>query len=59
MFTWIVLFIHTAKVHGCTHKPDGHAVHIHVAWFLRYSRLESGYVCIKPWAVNMGGGYYM
>ena len=40
-------------------KPEGHAVRMHVAWFIMYSRLESGQVYIKLWFVNMGGGYYL
>jgi len=27
-------------------EPEGHAVHMHIAWFLRYSILESGQVYI-------------
>ena len=28
-------------------KPEGHAVCMHIAWFLRYSSLESGQVYIE------------
>jgi len=28
-------------------EPEGHAVRVHVAWFLRYSTLQSGQMNIK------------
>jgi len=40
-------------------EPEGHAVRMHVAWFLTYSSLESGQVYIELWAVNIDGGYYL
>jgi len=40
-------------------EPEGHAVCMHIAWFLRYSSLESGQVYIELSAVKMDGGYYL
>jgi len=40
-------------------EPEGHAVCMHIAWFLRFSSLESGQVYIELSAVNMDGGYYL
>jgi len=40
-------------------EPESHAVCMHVAWFLRYSSLESGQGYIELSAVNMDGGYYI
>ena len=40
-------------------EPEGRAVCMHVAWFLRYSTLESGQGNIKLRVVKMSGSNYL
>ena len=42
LLPWIEFLIFTASVRGFTIKAKGHAVRMHIAWFLWYSTLERG-----------------
>ena len=40
-------------------EPEGPAVRMHIAWFLRCSMLETGQKHINFLLVNMGGSNYL